>query len=68
MEYDVIVIGGGAAGMLAAGVAGQRGKRVLLLERKSRLGRKLRITGNGRCNLTNGDTLDWVYGTAGIPA
>lgn len=65
MEYDVIVIGGGASGMLAAGVAAERGKRVLLLERKSQLGRKLRITGNGRCNLTNSDSLDRFVATFG---
>ena len=50
---DVIVIGGGAAGMLAAGVAARRGARVVLLERNSFFGKKLRITGKGRCNLTN---------------
>jgi predicted Rossmann fold flavoprotein len=51
--YDVIVIGGGAAGMLAAGSAAERGLSVLLLERNARLGKKLGITGDGRCNLTN---------------
>ncbi len=56
--HDVIVIGGGAAGMLAAGSAGEGGARVLLLERNARLGRKLGITGDGRCNLTNTDGMD----------
>ena len=51
--YDVVVIGGGAAGMLASATAARRGARVLLLERNARLGEKLRITGKGRCNLTN---------------
>ncbi len=51
--FDVVVIGGGAAGMLAAGSAAERGARVRLLERNARLGRKLGITGDGRCNLTN---------------
>ncbi|MBO4854685.1 MAG: aminoacetone oxidase family FAD-binding enzyme [Oscillospiraceae bacterium] len=49
----VTVIGGGAAGMVAALTAARRGHRVLLLERQSRVGRKLLSTGNGRCNLTN---------------
>ncbi len=53
MEYDVIVVGGGAAGLMAAVVAAERGKRVLLLEKMDQCGRKLRITGKGRCNLTN---------------
>lgn len=53
--YDVIVIGGGAAGMMAAGTAASRGKRVLLIERNKRLGEKLRITGGGRCNITNAE-------------
>ena len=52
-EYEVIVIGGGASGMLAAGRSAENGSRVLLLERNSRPGRKLGITGKGRCNLTN---------------
>ena len=49
----VIVIGGGASGMLAALSAAERGHTVILLERQQRLGRKLLATGNGRCNLTN---------------
>ncbi len=53
MSYDVIVIGGGPAGMFAAITAAERGSRVLLLERNDRLGKKLRITGKGRCNVTN---------------
>lgn len=52
-RYDCIVIGGGAAGMMAAGTAASRGKKVLLLERNSRCGKKLSITGKGRCNVTN---------------
>lgn len=51
--WDVIVIGGGPAGMMAAGTAAQRGKSVLLLEKNNGLGKKLLITGGGRCNLTN---------------
>ncbi len=49
----VVVIGGGAAGLLAATVAAQQGARVLLLEKNQQLGKKLRITGGGRCNITN---------------
>ena len=52
-SYDVIVIGGGAAGMFAAIQAGCAGAKVLLLEPNERLGKKLLITGKGRCNLTN---------------
>ena len=51
--WDLIVIGGGPAGMMAAGVAASRGQKVLLLEKNSSLGNKLRITGGGRCNITN---------------
>lgn len=51
--YDVIVAGGGAAGLLCAIEAGKRGRRVLLLERQSQLGRKILISGGGRCNFTN---------------
>ena len=53
MKYDVIVVGGGPAGMFAAITAANRGKNVLLLERNDRLGKKLLITGKGRCNVTN---------------
>ena len=53
MMYDVIVIGGGPAGMFAAITAAKRGRKCLLIERNDRLGRKLLITGKGRCNVTN---------------
>lgn len=53
MSYDLIVVGGGAAGLMAAGRAGERGARVLLLEKNERLGVKLLLTGKERCNLTN---------------
>ena len=53
MSYDVIVIGGGPAGMFSAITAAERGARVLLLEANDRLGKKLLITGKGRCNVTN---------------
>ena len=53
MTYDVIVIGGGPAGMFSAIAAARQGKQVLLLEKNGRLGKKLLITGKGRCNVTN---------------
>ena len=53
MRYDGIVIGGGPAGMFAAITAASQGSKVLLLERNDRLGKKLLITGKGRCNVTN---------------
>lgn len=53
MKYDGIVIGGGPAGMFASIIAAQQGNRVLLVERNERLGKKLLITGKGRCNVTN---------------
>jgi len=52
-KYDLIVIGGGASGMMAAGRAGERGLRVLLLEKNKQFGNKILITGNGRCNILN---------------
>lgn len=52
-KYDLIVVGGGASGMIAAGRAGERGLRVLLLEKNIKLGSKILITGNGRCNILN---------------
>lgn len=53
MSEKVIVIGGGPAGMMAAGVAAERGKKVKLIEQNKLLGKKLMITGKGRCNVTN---------------
>lgn len=52
-SWDVVVIGGGPAGMMAAGTAAKNGKSVLLLEKNTALGKKLLITGGGRCNITN---------------
>ena len=67
-SYDVIVVGGGAAGMMAAGRAAEKGKRVLLLEKNTSLGKKLKITGGGRCNITNAEENQRLllanYGTA----
>lgn len=60
MIYDGIVVGGGPAGMFAAITAAERGERVLLLERNERLGKKLLITGKGRCNVTNDCTPEEV--------
>jgi predicted Rossmann fold flavoprotein len=52
-EYDVIVVGAGAAGLMCAATAGQRGRRVLLLDHADEPGRKILISGGGRCNFTN---------------
>ena len=52
-SYDVIVLGAGAAGMMAARVAQQRGRRVLLIDHNAEPGRKILISGGGRCNFTN---------------
>ena len=57
MDYDVIVVGGGAAGLMAACTAAEQGRKVLLIEKMDQAGRKLRITGKGRCNLTNTNSL-----------
>jgi len=54
--FDVAVIGAGAAGMMCAAVAGQRGKRVVLIDHAEKLAEKIRISGGGRCNFTNLDT------------
>lgn len=72
-EYDVIIIGGGASGMMAGTIASMRGKKVLLLEKNKKLGKKLSISGGGRCNITNdedniriflakyGESADFLY-------
>lgn len=51
--FDVAILGAGAAGMLAASIAGQRGLRVVLIDHAEKLGEKIRISGGGRCNFTN---------------
>src|SRR5579872_4540435 len=51
--FDVLILGGGAAGLMCAIEAGKRGRRVALLERADRLGKKILISGGGRCNFTN---------------
>lgn len=54
-HWDVVVVGAGAAGLMAAAVAGQRGKRVRVLEHSQTIGAKILISGGGRCNFTNAD-------------
>ena len=54
-DFDVIILGAGAAGLLCAIEAGKRGRRVLLLERAEKIGKKILISGGGRCNFTNLD-------------
>lgn len=58
MQNDVIVVGGGAAGLMCAGMAAKRGRKVCLIEKMERPARKLMITGKGRCNLTNNCTIE----------
>lgn len=53
--FDFIVVGGGASGLMAAGRAAERGREVLLLEKNKKLGEKLKISGGGRCNITNAE-------------
>ncbi|MDD4239433.1 MAG: NAD(P)/FAD-dependent oxidoreductase [Desulfotomaculaceae bacterium] len=53
MDYDLVVIGGGPAGILGAATAARKGLKVVLLEKNDKLGKKLAITGGGRCNFTN---------------
>lgn len=53
MRFDVIIIGAGAAGMMCAAQAGQRGRRVLLIDHADKIGERIRISGGGRCNFTN---------------
>jgi predicted Rossmann fold flavoprotein len=55
MKYDVIIIGAGAAGLMCAIEAGKRGRKVLLIEHAEKIGKKILISGGGRCNFTNLD-------------
>ena len=59
-QFDVIVVGGGAAGLMAAGAAASRGLSVGLFDKNQQLGRKVRITGKGRCNVTNNCSVEEV--------
>jgi predicted Rossmann fold flavoprotein len=52
-DYDAMILGGGGAGLMCAAVAGQRGRRVLVVEHADRVGKKILISGGGRCNFTN---------------
>src|SRR3954463_15884610 len=52
-EFDVIILGAGAAGLMCALEAGKRGRRIAVLERAERVGKKILISGGGRCNFTN---------------
>lgn len=61
MIYDLIVVGGGAAGMIAAITAAKSGRKVIIIERMNRLGKKILATGNGRCNFTNSFLDDTCY-------
>ena len=53
MQFDVVIIGAGAAGMMCAAQAGQRGRQVLLVDHAAKIGERIRISGGGRCNFTN---------------
>ena len=61
MTYDAIILGAGAAGLMAASVAGQRGRRVLLVDHADEVGKKILISGGGRCNFTNSATTSDRY-------
>ena len=52
-SYDCIIIGAGAAGLMCAITAGQRGRRVLVLEKSNKVGKKILMSGGGHCNFTN---------------
>ena len=52
-HYDVIIIGGGAAGLLCAMTAAKRGRSVLVLEKSNKIGKKILMSGGGKCNFTN---------------
>ncbi|MGN1318676.1 MAG: NAD(P)/FAD-dependent oxidoreductase, partial [Lachnospirales bacterium] len=65
---NIVVIGGGPAGMFAAGLAAKRGSNVIIFEKNEKFGKKLFITGKGRCNLTNAsDPENLIANTVGNP-
>ena len=67
MKFDVIIVGGGAAGLMCAIEAGKRGRSVVVLEHSERLGKKILISGGGRCNFTNTGVTPDHYLTRGSP-
>jgi predicted Rossmann fold flavoprotein len=67
VKFDVVVIGGGAAGLMCAIEAGKRGRRVVVLEHNQRPGNKILISGGGRCNFTNRSVTAANYITSGSP-
>ena len=60
-DFDVVIIGAGAAGLMCAIEAGKRGRRVLVLDHAKKLAEKIRISGGGRCNFTNLHTLSLIH-------
>src|SRR3712207_807475 len=60
-KFDIIIIGGGASGLMAANAACSSGKKILLLEQNEKLGKKLYITGKGRCNITSSLPIDYFF-------
>ena len=52
-QYDVIVLGAGASGLMCAALAAQRGRKVLILEKANKIGKKILMSGGGKCNFTN---------------
>ena len=61
MQTDVIIVGGGASGLVTAVMCARDGKRVLLFEQKKQIGKKLLATGNGKCNYTNKNQTEACY-------
>ena len=60
-HFDVIILGAGGAGLMCAATAGQHGKRVLLIDHAQEVGKKILISGGGRCNFTNTDAVAERY-------
>jgi len=65
-KYDAVIIGAGAAGLMAAVQAGARGRKVLLIEHTDKVGEKIRISGGGRCNFTNLHAPFYEIGSRGL--
>src|ERR1700710_1714262 len=66
-SFDAVIVGAGAAGLFCAGIAGQRGARVLLIDHAEKVAEKIRISGGGRCNFTNRETTPANFLSANTP-